>query len=297
MPRFAIVTASFNQGRFLEETILSVAAQDRDDVEHVVLDGGSTDESVSILRKHDGLLSHWRSEPDAGQASAWNEGVRTTSAPIVGFINSDDLLLPGGLDAIERLATGNGDAEWLVGGTRYFGDGAPALTYPGVPQRNASDVLFFRSYAPQPGQFFRRSLIERVGPFDEGLHYAFDLDFFVRCALAKPRSAATSEIVAAFRFHGASKTVAGREPQMAEAHLVERRYWPTVSEAEGLRARRARDDYKGHLTLEEARNALADGRNAAAWKAFFKAARAYPLVIPTRAFLGTAQRLLGLRSK
>jgi GT2 family glycosyltransferase len=294
-PRFTIVTSSFNQAHFLAETIQSVRQQGRDDVEHLVLDGGSTDGSVEVLRANDGALSYWVSAKDDGQPSAWNAGVRRARGEIVGFINSDDLLLPGALDEIARLADTSPDAEWFVGGTKYFGEGAPPLSYAGTPQRSAADVLFFASYAPQPGQFFKRSLIERVGGFDESLQYSFDLDFFVRCALAGARSVATPRIVAAFRFHGASKTVSQAEKHLAETRFVEARHWPAVLRREGRRAQRVRADYLGHKALERSRDALAAGSRADGWKLLAGAVREFPSMLGTRAFLGTVQRLLGLR--
>ena len=294
-PRFTIVTASFNQARFLGETIESVRAQRRDDVEHLVFDGGSTDGSVDLLRANDDALAYWTSAPDGGQPAAWNAGVRKARGQIIGFINSDDLLLPGAIDAMSRLADSAPGAEWLVGGTRYFGDGAPPLEYPGTAQTSAADVLFFATYAPQPGQFFRKSLIERVGGFDESLQFSFDLDFFVRCALARATSAATPDIVAAFRFHGSSKTVSQSEKHLAETRRVEQRHWPAVLAHEGSRARRVRAEYHGHKALERSRDALSRGDRAEGWALLASAVREYPSMLGTRAFLGTVQRLLGLR--
>ena len=294
-PGFTIVTASFNQARFLVETIQSVRDQGRDDVEHLVLDGGSTDGSVDVLRANDDALTYWVSAPDGGQASAWNAGARLARGRFVGFINSDDLLLPGGIDALARLSTAEPGAEWLVGGTRYFGEGAPPLSYPGIPQASAAEVLYFASYAPQPGQFFARSLIDRLGGFDASLRYSFDLDFFVRAALAGARSVATPEVIAAFRFHGASKTVSQAGPHLAETRLVEARHWPAVLAREGRRARRMRADYRGHKMMEASREALAAGSAADGWKLLSAALIAYPSILATRAFYGTIQRLVGLR--
>jgi len=294
-PRFTIITSSLDQAPFLIETIHSVRDQRRDDVEHIVLDGGSTDESVEVLRAHDESLAYWESAPDDGQAAVWNAGVRRARGDIIAFLNSDDLLLPGALDEMERLAAAQSQAEWLVGGTRYFGEMAPALVYPGVPQRSAAEVLFFASYAPQPGHFFRRSVFARVGEFDETLHYAFDHEFFVRCALAAVPSAATPAIVAGFRFHGASKSVTQRERQMRETLEVEWRHWPEVLGREGRHARAVRADRKGHLALEASRDALMAGHRGRGWRLLARAVREYPSMFRTRAFLGTVQRLMGFR--
>lgn len=294
-PRFTIVTASFNQAQFLAETIDSVRAQNRSDVEHLVFDGGSTDGSVNVLRENDASLAYWVSAPDNGQSAAWNAGARRARGEFVGFINSDDLLVHGGISALATLADSAPDADWLVGGTRYFGEGAPPLVYPGTAQVSAANVLYFQSYAPQPGQFFRAALIERVGGFDESLRYSFDLDFFVRCALAGAKSVATPAIVAAFRFHGSSKSVSQAEPHLAETRLVEARHWAAVERREGKHARRARADYHGHKGLERSRNAIASGQRVRALRELVAITREYPGVLGMRAFYGTVQRLVGLR--
>ena len=265
-PRFSIITSSFNQAQFLGETLRSVRDQGRSDVEHLVLVGGSTDESVEILRSNDSSLAYWISAPDAGQPAAWNAGAERARGDIVGFLNSDDVYHPGALDEIAQLADANPDAEWLIGGTTYFGEGGGGLSYPGVSPRHAWEVLYFTAYAPQPGQFFRRSLIDRVGAFDETLQFSFDLDYFVRCALAGARTASTNQVVAGFRFHGGSKTVSMADLHRAETIAVEARHWAAVERREGGAARRARALYHGRFVLGEARAAKASGRGVDAWR-------------------------------
>lgn len=294
-PRFTIVTASYNQGQYLEETIRSVRDQGRDDVEHLVIDGGSTDGSVDILRAYDDVLTYWRSEKDAGQASAWNAGVRLARGEFVGFLNSDDLYLPHGLDVVAALGDDNPRAEWLVGGTQYFGDGSGGLAYPGVAPARASDVLYFVAYAPQPGQFFGRAMLERAGPLDEAMHFSFDLDLMVRCALDGAVVAATDALVAAFRYHEASKTVNLQHVQRANTAVVEARYWPEIARREGAYARRVRARHNGYLALEAVRALDTTGERANAWALLRDTARRYPSMLATRAFAGTVQRLLGLR--
>jgi glycosyltransferase involved in cell wall biosynthesis len=294
-PQFSIITASFNQAVFLEETLRSVRDQGRSDVEHLVLDGGSGDGSVEVLRAHDDTIAYWRSAPDGGQSAAWNEGVQRSRGSIIAFLNSDDVLQPGALDEMARLADESPDAEWFIGGTRYFGDDSRDLVYPGRAPARASDVLYFGAYSPQPGQFFRRSLVERVGAFDESLHFSFDFDFFVRCALADARVASTVRIVAGFRFHGASKTVTQDSVQQRETRTVESRYWVEVERREGWRARRARDLYHGRFALGDVRRLVVEGRRREGWGQVGRLVREYPRVVFTRAFAGAVQRLLGWR--
>ena len=296
-PRFTILTTSFNQGAFLEATIRSVAEQGRHDVEHIVLDGGSTDASVAILRAHDASLAYWTSAPDAGQPAALNAGLRRARGEIVAFLNSDDLYLPGALDHIAHLADAYPGADWFVAGTIYFGEGSGDIRHEGKAPSSASDVLFFDAYAPQPGHFWRRSVFERVGHFDEALDYGFDFDFMARCALARVQAVASSRPVAAFRFHDASKTMAARDRQHRDTDIVQERWFEAAMLLDGQhRAKRARARFHGHLALGAARDARRAGRTAAAWRLFAAAMRRYPTMIATRAFGGTVQRLLGLRS-
>ena len=138
--------------------------------------------------------------------------------------------------------------------------------------------------------------MDRIGPIDESLQFSFDLDYFVRCALAGTHSAATSDIVAAFRFHGASKSVSQRAKHRAETDAVEARHWPTIRAREGRRAKSIRANYNGHLALEASRKALVAGNQRQSWHLLTKAVRDYPEITLTRAFVGTVQRLLGLRS-
>ncbi len=294
-PQFSIITASMNQGSFLRETLASVRAQGRTDVEHIVIDGGSTDDSVAVLRDHEASLSYWVSAPDGGQPNAWNAGLRRARGRYVGFLNSDDLYLPGALDAVAHLARDEPQAEWLLGGTLYFGVGSDDLWYPGRLPVSAADVLYFESYVPQPGHFWRRSLLERLGGVDESLQYGFDLDLLVRCALAGARAAATHRLIAAFRFHASSKTTASRSNQDADTALVEARHFNAVRDRDGRRAALLRDRYRAQRALGLARDRLAAGETAPAWRLTADVARQYPTAVPTRAFLGTLQRLLGLR--
>lgn len=295
-PRFTILTTSLNQADYLAATIRSVAEQRRPDVEHLVLDGGSTDGSVDILRAMDSSLAYWVSAPDGGQPAALNAGLRRARGSLVAFLNSDDLYLPGALDHIATLADLHPAAEWLVGGTIYFGEGSGDNWHEGKTPTSVSDVLFFDAYAPQPGHFWRREVFDRVGTFDESLDYGFDFDFMVRCAIAGVVPVASARPVAAFRFHGASKTMAARDRQHSDTAIVQERWFGEACRLDGGRvAHRARARYHGHLALGAARDERRAGRTPDGWRTLAAAVRRYPTMLRTRAFVGTVQRLLGLR--
>lgn len=239
-PLFSIITSSYNQADYIEATIRSVRDQGRADVEHIIMDGGSTDGSVDVLREYDDTLAYWVSARDGGQPAAWNAGVRRARGRLLGFLNSDDLYLPGGLDEIASLAERRPDADWLLGGTLFFGPGSEGRWFAGASPETASDVLYQQVYVPQPAHFWRRSLMERVGEVDETLQFSFDLDYLVRCMLAGAKAASTERMVAAFRMHSESKTLTMADVQRKDTAAIEGRYFDEIERREGSRAHEAR---------------------------------------------------------
>jgi glycosyltransferase involved in cell wall biosynthesis len=192
-PKLSIITPSFNQGQYLERTITSVLEQGYPDLEFVVVDGGSTDESVELIRRYEDQLAWWVSEPDHGQADAINKGIRGTSGEVVAYINSDDWFLPGAFDrAIEVLER---SGAGYVGGAVLDLDmdghltkmGAwrpePPVRYERFP-RGRHWWLIAPFYLPQSSVFWRRELFERNGLFSEDLTYMLDGEFMCRLALA-----------------------------------------------------------------------------------------------------------------
>lgn len=192
-PKLSIITPSLNQGQYLERTISSVLDQGYPNLEYVVVDGGSKDESVTVIRRHQDQLAWWVSEPDEGQADAINKGVRGTNGEIVAYINSDDWFLPGAFDrAIEVLEE---SGAGYVGGAVLDLDieghltkmGAwrpePPVRYERFP-KGRHWWLIAPFYLPQSSVFWRRELFERNGLFSEDLTYMFDGEFMCRLALA-----------------------------------------------------------------------------------------------------------------
>ncbi|ABS26025.1 glycosyl transferase family 2 [Anaeromyxobacter sp. Fw109-5] len=211
--KVSVVTPSFNQGAYIERTIESVLAQRGEfELEYLVVDGGSTDETVSILRRYEGRL-RFVSEPDRGQSDAINKGFRATTGDIVAWLNSDDTYAPGALDAVVTTLARTG-ARWCFGECPIIDErdaevrSAIARYKAWVARRYSLRRLVGRNFIPQPATFFRRDLIDEVGPIDESLHYAMDYDLWLRFArVAEP--VFVPRPLARFRWHGASKTGAG----------------------------------------------------------------------------------------
>jgi glycosyltransferase involved in cell wall biosynthesis len=210
-PRISVVTPSFNQCAYIEETIRSVFAQEYPDLEYIIIDGGSTDGSIDVIRKYEHRLTYWVSEPDHGQAHAINKGLYLATGEIVAYINSDDAYLPEAFATIAQAFISNPQALWLCSPCVAQDDRSRTTTVlkPQVPT-DPVDWLFKPSgqtYCfPQPGVFFRSSLIEAVGEFREDLQYSFDYEYFQRILFAGFWPIELDAIVAMFRVHDASKT-------------------------------------------------------------------------------------------
>jgi glycosyltransferase involved in cell wall biosynthesis len=205
-PKLSIVTPSYNQGQFLEETILSVLDQEYSNLEYIVIDGGSTDESVEIIRRYEKHLAYWVSEKDRGQVHAINKGIAKTTGDIFGFINSDDVYLPGAFDTVVEHFQSCPATEWVCGDTVMFGEGFATELISAVVPKSAAHALSWAYQAPQPGHFWKRELVK--DGFDEKWRYDFDHDLYVRLLLAGHTCEHIARAFAGYRLHEQSKTVA-----------------------------------------------------------------------------------------
>lgn len=208
-PKISIVTPSYNQGQFLEETIRSVLLQGYPDLEYIIIDGGSTDNSVEIIKKYEQYLTYWVSEKDKGQADAINKGLARATGHVFNFINSDDYLMP---DALSTIAINFGDAQILAGACRNF---YQDLTQEEVVQNTnltVQSLLNGRRQDPpmvyhQPGVWFRTKLLKACNGFDASFHYVFDRELTLRYLAKYPHVRYTPTILVSFRLHASSKTV------------------------------------------------------------------------------------------
>lgn len=222
-PRITVVTPSYNQADYLEETLRSVLLQGYPALEYIVIDGGSTDGSVGIIEKYAPWLSAWCSESDRGQSHAINKGFERSSGEIMGWINSDDILYPGALLA---AAEGLRDAELFLGGmvkVRREGSGyvevkrsTPFQGQPIHPVRILTDGPRHAFHFYQPSLFWKRDIWEGAGPLDESYHYVMDVEWCNRALARGARVSLSERPLARFLLHDESKSVALEERFSAE---------------------------------------------------------------------------------
>jgi glycosyltransferase involved in cell wall biosynthesis len=208
-PRISIITPSLNQGGFLEQTIRSVLSQEYPDLEYIIVDGGSSDNTLDILRSCSGPMK-WISEKDKGQTDAINKGLRMSSGEIIAYLNADDLLLPGALEKVSRIFTGHPGAMWVTGRCRIITETGQETRKPITAYKNfwlrihRPSFLFITDYVSQPATFWRASLLNELGYLDESLHYSLDYEYFLRINERYPL-VVLPDYLAAFRVHSQSK--------------------------------------------------------------------------------------------
>jgi glycosyltransferase involved in cell wall biosynthesis len=216
----SIVTPSFNQGAFLEDTILSVLDQDYAPIEYIVVDGGSSDGSLEVIKQYENRLAGWMSEPDAGQTEAINKGFARAKGDIFAYLNSDDLLRPGAVREAVEFLQAHSEVGMVYGDADYVDEKGETIGNFPAAQTDLRRLRRGYVHIPQQAAFFRGFLWKSVGPLDPSLYFAMDYDLWLRIA-ALTEIRYHPRTWGAFRLHSAAKSLRAADkcwPEMIQIH-------------------------------------------------------------------------------
>lgn len=281
-PKVTIVTPSFNQGQFLEETIRSVLLQGYPNLEYIVIDGGSTDNSIDIIRKYEPWLSFWVSEPDEGQADAINKGFAKSTGEFIGWINSDDFLYPGVIKRVVEIFQTKSRVEMIYGDVDC-----------GWPEKNKVHRLLgeqiefsemlrtIRVPIPQQGSLWRRSVLDRVGNLDSRWQVVLDQEFFTRVA-EKCQILYLPMVMGFFRLHDNSKSISQNRQWIKELPKMYQEFFERDELQKDIKS--LRDETMGAVFLTCTSIALRCGEKSLAIEYFARACKTDP-IFPFRRYL------------
>ncbi len=227
LPLVTIVTPSFNQGNYIEETIQSVITQDYPNIEYIIVDGGSTDNTISIIQNYEAFISKWISEKDNGQSDAINKGWRMANGKIVAWLNSDDLYVPGTIQNVVDALQANPDAGMVYGNAFKIDINSNILgLHHSNHQRNYIKGDPIAHDIAQPTTFIRKNLLQQSGFLNTDLHYCMDYDLFFRIS-NKTNIIYVPQVLAKMRLYQGTKSSQNLGINMQEKVAVLKQYHPT----------------------------------------------------------------------
>jgi glycosyltransferase involved in cell wall biosynthesis len=293
LPRFSVITPSYNQAAYLEQTIQSVLDQGYPDLEYMIVDGGSKDGSLEIIKKYEKYLAWWVSEPDHGQAEAVNKGFSRATGEFVGWINSDDFFEPGALLSAAEYLQQDARLGLVYGDVRSI-DGSGATTnIMRFANWGLDDLMCFK-FISQPGTFMRRSVLQQAGYIDASYHYLLDHVLWLCMAQLAPIQY-VPRLWATARFHAAAKNLSGGERYGQDAYRIVA--WMQADPAFAERFQRLHRPIWAGAHRINARYLLDGGQTHQSLAAYWKCLAAYPpAVLPEwRRILYAMLLLLGVR--
>lgn len=217
-PKISIVTPCYNQSHFIEETILSVLDQNYPNLEYIIIDGGSTDNTRDIIRKYEDRITYWVSEKDNGQSHAINKGLRKATGDIVAWLNSDDYYLPNTLQLVaETFQKNTKSKHWLIGNCITIGD--MVWQFEAKKYQPSEILAFWKNVIGQPAVFWSRNLLPNGDFLNEDLKYAMDLDLWLRFS-EKSKPLAVKSDLAVARYYSETKTSKGAYDRYLEIRNI-----------------------------------------------------------------------------
>ncbi len=220
-PKISIVTVSYNQADYLEDNIKSVIEQNYPSVEHIIIDAGSSDETLAILKKYNHL--YWTSEPDTGQSSGLNKGFKKATGKIIGWVNSDDRIPKDALHKVAKYFIKNPKEIAVVGDQSFIDEYSNIIKIIKSQEYSYNYLLNIAKGITQNSIFFKQKVFNKVGFIDESLKYAMDRDFFIRVSKIK-NIQYIQEILGEFRLHSNSKTSEGTYKFSIEHMKIRKKY-------------------------------------------------------------------------
>jgi len=217
-PAISIVTPSFNHGQFIERTILSVLEQDARELEYIIYDGGSTDNTIAVLRRYENDL-YWASEADGGQADAVNKGFAKARGELLGWLNSDDVYCRGALQTVLNYSADHPEVDVIYGDANHI-DVHGAVIEPYPTQDWDFETLQTGCFLCQPAVFIRRRVIDRFGMLDTQMQYCMDYEFWLRLGLKGAKFGHVPRVLAGSRLHPHNKTIGSRVKVHAEINYM-----------------------------------------------------------------------------
>lgn len=222
----SIISPSYNQGKFIEETILSVKNQGYPNFEHIIIDGGSTDETMDIIRKYEGTYNmRWISEPDNGPVDALNKGFKIAKGNIFAWINTDDYYEPNIFNEINQIFVNNKDIDFVVGDAYWIKeDGEKTIVKMKRKEVSFDELVKYGNFIDQPATFFTSRLFKKAGPLDIKLKYTFDYDLWIRMFKLNIKYIYANKPLANFKPHKGAISFDNREGVMKEMYKMGQKY-------------------------------------------------------------------------
>ena len=224
-PLVSVITPSWNSAAYIEQTILSVINQTYRNVEYIIIDGGSSDGTLDIIRKYESSIDYWVSEADDGMYQAINKGMQRARGEIVAYLNSDDLYYPNTLEKVVNFFADNSSVELVYGNLNFVDAEGKKLFTQIYPKFSLNFFIMANcSMIGQPASFWKSSLLKKIGMFDESLKMAADFEFFIRAGMIG-RLVYTPHVLAAFRTHNLSLTSTQSQRGQVEVRLIHEKYF------------------------------------------------------------------------